>query len=200
MPGRNTLKIPSQIRPSGWSIKICWIEHGRLLQSRETMLWSGRQTWISWKYVTRNNAKIIGLNEDTNNEKTWEDTEELVITTIKEKLDIDGVKSERAHRVGKPRPSHRTNPDGSTMKVPPRPVIARLSFWKQKEAILKATREVKPKKIRFYQDLSTRTLERRAQKIPDLIAERKRDNTAYLVLDKLVAKRSKDRDKTNENS
>ena len=40
----------------------------------------------------RNNVKIIadiGLNEDTGNEKTWEDTEELVITTIKEKLDIE---------------------------------------------------------------------------------------------------------------
>ena len=78
----------------------------------------------------RNNVKIIGLNEDTGNEKTWEDTEELVITTIKEKLDIEGGKIERAHRVGRPRPSHRTNPDGSTTKVPPRPVIARLSSWK----------------------------------------------------------------------
>ena len=104
----------------------------------------------------RNNVKIIGLNEDTGNEKTWEDTEELVITMIKEKLDIEGVKIERAHRVGRPRPSHRTNPDGSTTKVPPRPIIARLSSWKQKEAILKAAREVKPKEIRFYQDLSTK--------------------------------------------
>ena len=137
---------------------------------------------------SRNNVKIIGLNEDTGNEKTWEDTEELVITTIKEKLNIEGVKIERAHRVGRPRPSHRTNPDGSTTKVPSRPVVARLSSWKQKEAILKAGMEVKPKEIRFYQDLSIRTLERRAQKIPDLIAERKRRNTAYLVLDKLVVK------------
>ena len=95
----------------------------------------------------RNNVKIIGLNADTGNEKTWEDTEELVITTIKKKLDIEGVKIERAHCVGKPRPSHRTNPDGSTTKVPPHPIIARLSSWKQKEAILKAAREVKPKEI-----------------------------------------------------
>ena len=89
----------------------------------------------------RNNVKIIGLNEDTGNEKTWEDTEELIITTIKEKPDIEGVKIERAHRVGRPRPLHRTNPDGSTTKVPPRPIIARLSSWKQKEAILKAAKE-----------------------------------------------------------
>ena len=113
----------------------------------------------------RNNVKIIGLNEDTGNEKTWEDTEELVITTVKEKLDKEGIKIEIAPRVGRTRPSHRTNPDGSTTKVPDCPVIARLSSWKQKEAILKAAREVKPKEIRFYQDLSTRTLERKAQKI-----------------------------------
>ena len=75
----------------------------------------------------RNNVKIIGLSEDTGNEKTWEDTEELFITTIKKKLDIEGVKIERAHLVAKPRPSHRTNPDGSTTKVPPRPIVARLS-------------------------------------------------------------------------
>ena len=141
----------------------------------------------------RNNVKIIGLNEDTGNEKTREDTEELIITTIKKKVDIEGVKIERAHCMGKPHPSHRTNPDGSTTKVPPRPIIARLSSWKQKEAILKAARELKPKEIRFYQDLSTRTLEKRAQKIPDLIAEKKRGNTAYLVLDKLIIKRPKDK-------
>ena len=95
--------------------------------------------------------------------------------------------------MGRPRPSHRTNPDRSTTKVPPHPIITRLSSWKQKEAILKAAREMKPKEIRFYQDLSTRTLEKRAKKIPDLIAERKRGNTAYLVLDKLVIKRPKDK-------
>ena len=60
----------------------------------------------------RNNVKIIGLNENTDNEKTWEDTEELIITIIKEKLDTEGVKIERAHHVGRPHPSHRTNPDG----------------------------------------------------------------------------------------
>ena len=67
----------------------------------------------------------------------------LVITTIKEKLDIQGVKIERAHRAGRPHPSHKINPDGSTTKVPPRPIIARLPSWKQKEAILKAARKVK---------------------------------------------------------
>ena len=102
----------------------------------------------------RNNVKIIGLNEDTGNEKTWEDTEELVITTIKEKLDIEGVKIERVHRVGRPRPSHRTNPDGSTTKVPLRPIIARLSSWKQKRPYQKLRGKRNPKRsdfIRTYQ-------------------------------------------------
>ena len=69
---------------------------------------------------------------------------------------------------------------------PPCPVIARLTCWKQKEAILKAAREVKPKEIRFFQDLSAGTLQRRADQIPKLIAEREKGNTAYFIVDKLV--------------
>ena len=56
---------------------------------------------------------------------------------------------------------------------------------KQKEGILKATREVKPKEIHFFQDLLG-TLQRRADQIPKLIAERKKGNTAYFIMDKLV--------------
>ena len=69
-------------------------------------------------------------------------------------------------------------------KSAPSGVIARLACWKQKEAILKAVREVKPKEICFFQDLSARTLQRRADQIPKLIAERKKGNTAYLIMDK----------------
>ena len=65
-------------------------------------------------------------------------------------------------------------------------MIARLACWRQKEAILKAAREVKPKEIRFFQDLSARTLQRRADQIPKLIAERKKGNTAYFIMDQLV--------------
>ena len=109
----------------------------------------------------RNNIKIVGLPEDKLKEESWDDTEESVKGVIKEKIKADvEVKIERAHRVEKPRAPFEIMEDGSRKKIPPCPVIARLACWKQKEAILKAAREVKPKEIRFFQDISAKTLQR----------------------------------------
>ena len=48
---------------------------------------------------TRNNIKIVGLPEDQQKEKSWDDTEELVKGVIKEKFKVDvEVKIERSHR------------------------------------------------------------------------------------------------------
>ena len=66
------------------------------------------------------------------------------------------------------------NSDGTKTKSLPRPIIATFSSWKQKEAILATARKVKPKQIKFFQDLSSKTLKKRAEKIPDLIRERKK--------------------------
>ena len=112
----------------------------------------------------RNSIKILGLPEDKNHEKSWEDTEQIVKETINKELEISSeeIRIERAHRVGKPQ-------DGR-----PRPVVARFCSWKQIEAILAIARKKKPKNVRFFQDLSSRTLQRRAEKIPKLIQERKK--------------------------
>ena len=97
----------------------------------------------------RNNIKILGLPEDKNSEKSWEDTEQIVKETINKELEISSeeIQIERAHRMGKPH-------DGR-----PRPVVARFCSWKQKEAILAIARKKKPKNVRFFQDLSSRTLQ-----------------------------------------
>ena len=77
----------------------------------------------------RNNIKILGLLEDKLNEKSWDDTEELVKGVIKEKFKFDtDVKLERAHRVGKPCVPFEIIEDGSRKKIPPRPV--RLACWR----------------------------------------------------------------------
>ena len=107
---------------------------------------------------------------------------------------------ERAHRVGKPRPLFGYKKDGRRVKNPPRPIVAKFSTWKQKEAILRAARRIKPKDVQFYQDLSARTLEKCSEKIPQLIALRKEGKTAYLVLDKLVVRdKVEDRDRDDLN-
>ena len=98
---------------------------------------------------TRNNIKILGLPEDKNCEKSWEDTEQIVKETSNKELKISSkeIQIERAHRVRKPQ-------DGR-----PRPAVARFCSWKQKEAILVTARKKEPKNVRFFQDLSSRTLQ-----------------------------------------
>ena len=135
----------------------------------------------------RNNIKVLDLPEEEG-EKTWADTEELVKKTVKEQLHYeDDVHIERAHRMGKPRPLFVMNSDGTKTKSRPR-LIARFSSWKEKEAILATARKVKPKQIKFFQDLSSRTLKKRAEKIPDLIRERKKGKITYFILDRLIVR------------
>ena len=62
----------------------------------------------------------------------------------------------------------------------------------------KSSQEKKPKGVKLYQDLSSRTLERRAELIPELLRIRKQGKTAFLVLDKLVVL-DKDKDNPDEN-
>ena len=122
---------------------------------------------------------------------------------IREKLDVEleGEHAiERAHLVEKPRPLFGYKKDGGRVKNPPRPIVAKFSTWKQKEAILRAARRIKPRDVQFYQDLSARTLEKRSEKIPQLTAMRKEGKTAYLVLDQLVGRdKVKDRDRDDLN-
>ena len=85
---------------------------------------------------------MVVLPEDKLKENSRDDTEELVKGVIREKLKVNvEVKIERAILSGSPHA-----PFGRWFKEEnlPRPVIARLACWKQKEAILKAAREVKP--------------------------------------------------------
>ena len=51
----------------------------------------------------RNNTKIMGA-EETNEEKTWEDTEKVVQKLFQEKLGFSEI--ERAHRVGEKDKKH----------------------------------------------------------------------------------------------
>ena len=137
----------------------------------------------------RNNIKILGVEENNTTEKSWDDTEKMVKNIIREKLDInEEINIERAHRVGKPRPpsSLPSRHDGS--KVTPRPIIAKISSWKQKEQILRVAREKKPRGVMFYPDFAKRTLDRRAKRIPELMEHRKNGRIAYFVKDKVVVK------------
>ena len=93
---------------------------------------------------------------------------------------------ERAQRVGKLRPQPSLRHDGSNVKVRPRPIIVRFQSWKDKEMVVKKAGQLKPESIQFYEDYSKRTLDRRKEKIPELIQGRKRGKRSFLVKDRLI--------------
>ena len=140
----------------------------------------------------RNNIKVIGVEEKAD-EKTWDDTEKVAKKVIKEKLGIEGdIMIERAHRVGEKlnhAPSRHadsnSNPSGSYGKQH-RPMIAKFKSWKEKEKVVRVARKKKPKGIPFMNDLARRTLDRRAEKIPQMLEHRKNGKTAFMIMDKLI--------------
>ena len=135
----------------------------------------------------RNNIKIM-VDEETNEEKTWEDTKKVVQKLFQEKLGFsDAIEIERTHRVGekdnKRHLAQASNPEDGQR---PRPIVARISSWKTKEHIPKEARSKKPKGVLFLNDFSKRILGRRAEQIPQMLKARQEGKVAYMVMDKLV--------------
>ena len=136
----------------------------------------------------RNNVKILGMEEDSDKEKSWDDTEELVQNLIKDKLGPSkSFEIERCHRVGylgKKQSSHdRSHLSQFERSDEPRPIVAKFLRWKDKEVVLKLARQTKPEGVRFVQDLSRRSLFRRKERIPELIEARKPGKIAYFVME-----------------
>ena len=139
----------------------------------------------------RNNIKILGLPEDKEKETSWEETENIVKNVIQNQLQLkEDIHIERAHRVGKPRPLGSHDGTGGDDEGPKftRPIVAKFTFWKQKENVLRAARQKKLNGVKLVPDFAKRTLDRRAEKIPELIKQRKMGKIAYLVMDKIVVK------------
>ena len=86
----------------------------------------------------------------------------------------------------KERPSLCHLENGSRVASRPRPIVARFAFWKQKDQVVRAARESRPKDIQFLEDYSKKTPEKRRELIPELIAERKKGCRTYLVMDRSV--------------
>ena len=82
---------------------------------------------------------------------------------IESKLNMecgDDVITEGAHCVGKHHAPIRHLPDGTTVKVRPRPIISKFLSWKDKEKIVKAARKIQPKQVQFLEDFSQRALDK----------------------------------------
>eukprot|EP00794_Sanderia_malayensis_P012576 gene12576-13865_t len=132
----------------------------------------------------RNNLKLIGGPEDSS-ENSWDETENTVKALIKSELGIDEeITIERAHRVGKPyRKPRKGGNNASTIKEgeAPRHIVAKFQSWKVKEKVIQKAREVKPASVKFVNDFSRRTMEKRSSRIQEMIDARKAGKLAYFV-------------------
>ena len=83
------------------------------------------------KQSQRNNIRITGVLEDTQYEKTWDDTEIVVKRLIKDKLGIqDELVIERCHRVNRSNKENRPRQNGKEQR---RNIAAKLASWTAKE-------------------------------------------------------------------
>ena len=99
----------------------------------------------------RDNLRIDGLKKVGN--ETWEQTEQILKSMIQEKLEIEDVNIERAHRVG------------NTNSTLPRTITAKFSGFKGKQIVLSAAKKLKGQNIYINEDFSKETMDIRKEKI-----------------------------------
>ena len=131
----------------------------------------------------RNNVRIDGVPEEAN--ETWGKTEEMVKQQMTKtfsipQIEVDQIKIERAHRTGASKAK-----DG---KNKPRTIMVKFTSFKDRELLLQKACQVKPRGIFVNEDYSSKTLMKRKELIPKMMALRAEGKYAYISFDKLVVK------------
>ena len=98
----------------------------------------------------RNNVVFDGVEE--NEKETWQESEEKVMTIIEDTMKLDGVKIERAHRVGKNRPRGRQ-------------IVVKFQNFKDRELVLRNGKRLKGSSIYVREDLSNKILSKRRDQL-----------------------------------
>ena len=127
----------------------------------------------------RNNLRVDGVKEKPG--ETWEDTEAALRQVVQKELklpaeQVDALKIERAHRTG------------ATTAQRDRTIVVKFSSFKERDAIIRAARTVKPRGVYVNEDYSQRVITRRKELLPQMKEARERGKVAYLSFDKLVVK------------
>ena len=123
----------------------------------------------------RNNLNFFNIPEEK--EDSFAKTEGILCKFLKEELkakDVEEISIERAHRIGKPRA------DGK-----PRPIIAKFSFFKDKDYVLSLASNLAGKKFGVAPDFPKEVVDIRKSLVPHLKAAKKSGRQAKLVYDKL---------------
>ena len=122
----------------------------------------------------RDNLRIDGIAEVEN--ETWEQTEEILHNLFKEKLELENISVERAHRVGNKGKNNKQT------------IVLKLANFKDKLKIISEARKLKGTNISINEDYSKETLEIRKEKWKEVKELRKNGTYAILVYDKVIIK------------
>ena len=119
----------------------------------------------------RDNLRTDGIAELEN--ETWEQTEEILHNLFKEKLELENISVERAHRVGN---------KGKNNK---RTIVLKLASFKDKLKIISEARKLKGTNISINEDYSKETLEIRKEKWKEVKELRKNGTMLFWSMTKL---------------
>ena len=126
----------------------------------------------------KNNIRIEGIDEAK--QENWEQTLVKVQQLIDNKLELENIKVDFAHRINR-----KQNKSG------PRPIIARFAHDSDKEKTLKNSWKLKGSQVFINEDLSEFTLQKRKEQMTDMINARKAGKIAYFNKEKLIIKERK---------
>ena len=126
-------------------------------------------------FSRRNNIRIEGVIE--NQSENWEQTQEKVNKIIKDKLAIDNLKVEYAHRLSRPQ---------SASVNGPRTIIARLCHDTDRNKIMKSSWKLKNSGIYMNEDLSDASSKKRKEQIPELKSALAAGKIAFFSGSKLI--------------
>ena len=135
-----------------------------------------RQVAFQEDFSRRRNIRIDGVAED--NKETWEKTQVKVEKIIKEKMAIENVKVEFAHRIN----------NKNINRSMPRTIIARLGHDMDRVATMKNSHRLKGSNVFINEDLSEYTLNKRKEKLTELKSARANGKIAFFDKDKLIVK------------
>ena len=118
----------------------------------------------------RNNVIIHGIPRPDN--ETWQECEETVRDMITDKLEVgQEIRFDRVHRLNSKATS---------------PIVARLTFFKDKERVLKAKQKLRGTDIFIGEDYSLRIREIRRHLVPHMKSARSQNKKVSMVYDHLI--------------
>ena len=122
--------------------------------------------------MMRDNLVFTGIIEQAN-----EDTEQIVTEIISQKMGIQRpIKFERVHRMGKKNTDMRR----------PRAIVAKFSFFKDREIVRKTSSKLKGTRIGVHEQFGQETADKRRKLMPRLKEAREKGHYAQLVADTLI--------------